>query len=88
MIRSLDHGGITSFSSVSFLATGMGNFKSVPTSCKIIIVENGQEKLDVEEEGQLKSLRINYKVHRLLLGNNAKLILSRSVNPEQVAYEI
>lgn len=66
----------------------MGNFKSVPTSCKIIIVENGQEKLDVEEEGQLKSLRINYKVHRLLLDNNAKLILSRSVNPEQVAYEI
>ncbi|XP_029444364.1 dnaJ homolog subfamily B member 6 isoform X2 [Rhinatrema bivittatum] len=65
---SLGHGGFTSFSSSSFGGTGMGNFKSVSTSSKIVngrkittkrIVENGQERIEVEEDGQLKSLTIN-----------------------------
>ncbi|XP_053464820.1 dnaJ homolog subfamily B member 6 isoform X1 [Nycticebus coucang] len=65
---SLDHGGLTSFSSTSFGGSGMGNFKSVSTSTKIVngrkittkrIVENGQERVEVEEDGQLKSLTIN-----------------------------
>ncbi|KAK5849567.1 hypothetical protein PBY51_013893 [Eleginops maclovinus] len=47
---------------------GMGNFKSVSTSTKFIngrkittkrIVENGQERVEVEEDGQLKSLTVN-----------------------------
>lgn len=46
----------------------MGNFKSISTSTKIVngkkittkrIVENGQERVEVEEDGQLKSLTIN-----------------------------
>ncbi|KAG8443580.1 hypothetical protein GDO86_012112 [Hymenochirus boettgeri] len=65
---SLGHGGFTSFSSSSFGGSGMGNFRSVSTSTKIVngrkittkkIVENGQERIEVEEEGQLKSLTIN-----------------------------
>ncbi|XP_034415584.1 dnaJ homolog subfamily B member 6b isoform X2 [Cyclopterus lumpus] len=66
-------GGFTSFSSSSFGGGGgggggMGNFKSVSTSTKFIngrkittkrIVENGQERVEVEEEGQLKSLTVN-----------------------------
>ncbi|KAJ1099726.1 hypothetical protein NDU88_004825 [Pleurodeles waltl] len=65
---SLGHGGFTSFSSSSFGGTGMGNFKSVSTSSKIIngrkittkrIIENGQERVEVEEDGQLKSLTVN-----------------------------
>lgn len=65
---SLGHGGLTSFSSTSFGGGGMGNFKSISTSTKIIngkkittkrIVENGQERVEVEEDGQLKSLTIN-----------------------------
>ncbi|XP_053266566.1 dnaJ homolog subfamily B member 6 isoform X1 [Podarcis raffonei] len=65
---SLGHGGLTSFSSTSFGGTGMGNFKSVSTSTKIVngrkittkrIVENGQERVEVEEDGQLKSLTVN-----------------------------
>uniref|UniRef100_H0XJ62 J domain-containing protein n=1 Tax=Otolemur garnettii TaxID=30611 RepID=H0XJ62_OTOGA len=67
---SLDHGGLTSFSSTSFGGSGMGNFKSISTSTKIVngrkittkrIVENGQERVEVEEDGQLKSLTINGK---------------------------
>ncbi|MCJ8731176.1 hypothetical protein PDJAM_G00196360 [Pangasius djambal] len=47
---------------------GMGNFRSVSTSTKFIngrrittkrIVENGQERVEVEEDGQLKSLTVN-----------------------------
>ncbi|XP_029313346.1 dnaJ homolog subfamily B member 6b [Cottoperca gobio] len=47
---------------------GMGNFKSVSTSTKFIngrkittkrIVENGQERVEVEEDGQIKSLTVN-----------------------------
>uniref|UniRef100_G3PPQ6 DnaJ heat shock protein family (Hsp40) member B6a n=1 Tax=Gasterosteus aculeatus TaxID=69293 RepID=G3PPQ6_GASAC len=64
-------GGFTSFSSSSFGGGGgggMGNFRSVSTSSKIIngrkittkrIVENGQERVEVEEDGQLRSLTIN-----------------------------
>ncbi|XP_025237036.1 dnaJ homolog subfamily B member 6 isoform X2 [Theropithecus gelada] len=65
---SLGHGGLTSFSSTSFGGGGMGNFKSISTSTKMVngrkittkrIVENGQERVEVEEDGQLKSLTIN-----------------------------
>ncbi|XP_026147659.1 dnaJ homolog subfamily B member 6b [Mastacembelus armatus] len=67
-------GGITSFSSSTFAGGGggggggMGNFRSVSTSTKFIngrkvttkrIVENGQERIEVEEDGQLKSLTVN-----------------------------
>lgn len=47
-----------------------GNYKSVSTSTEIIngkkittkrIVENGQERVEVEEDGELKSLIINGK---------------------------
>uniref|UniRef100_A0A8C2BH15 DnaJ heat shock protein family (Hsp40) member B6b n=2 Tax=Cyprinus carpio TaxID=7962 RepID=A0A8C2BH15_CYPCA len=64
-------GGFTSFSSSSFGGGGgggMGNFRSVSTSTKFIngkrittkrIVENGQERVEVEEDGQLKSITVN-----------------------------
>ncbi|XP_059389303.1 dnaJ homolog subfamily B member 6b isoform X2 [Carassius carassius] len=64
-------GGFTSFSSSSFGGGGgggMGNFCSVSTSTKFIngkrittkrVVENGQERVEVEEDGQLKSLTVN-----------------------------
>ncbi|XP_029979021.1 dnaJ homolog subfamily B member 6b isoform X2 [Sphaeramia orbicularis] len=63
-------GGFTSFSTSSFGGGGggMGNFKSVSTSTKFVngrkittkrIVENGQERVEVEEDGQLKSLTVN-----------------------------
>ncbi|KAF4110963.1 dnaJ homolog subfamily B member 6b isoform X2 [Onychostoma macrolepis] len=64
-------GGFTSFSSSSFGGGGgggMGNFRSVSTSTKFIngkrittkrILENGQERVEVEEDGQLKSLTVN-----------------------------
>ncbi|KAG7455151.1 hypothetical protein MATL_G00253550 [Megalops atlanticus] len=65
-------GGFASFSSTSFGGGGggggMGSFRSVSTSTKFIngrkittkrIVENGQERVEVEEDGQLKSLTIN-----------------------------
>ncbi|XP_005861246.1 PREDICTED: dnaJ homolog subfamily B member 6 isoform X8 [Myotis brandtii] len=75
---SIGHGGLTSFSSTSFGGSGMGNFKSVSTSTKIVngrkittkrIVENGQERVEVEEDGQLKSLTINGKEQLLRLDN-------------------
>uniref|UniRef100_A0A6I8P9V2 DnaJ heat shock protein family (Hsp40) member B6 n=2 Tax=Ornithorhynchus anatinus TaxID=9258 RepID=A0A6I8P9V2_ORNAN len=65
---SLGHGGLSSFSSTSFGGSGMGNFKSISTSTKIVngrkittkrILENGQETVEIEEDGQLKSLTIN-----------------------------
>ncbi|XP_044803060.1 dnaJ homolog subfamily B member 6 isoform X5 [Bubalus bubalis] len=65
----LGHGGLTAFSSSSaFGGSGMGNYKSISTSTKVVngrkittkrIVENGQERVEVEEDGQLKSLTIN-----------------------------
>nr|XP_036275078.1 LOW QUALITY PROTEIN: dnaJ homolog subfamily B member 6-like [Pipistrellus kuhlii] len=75
---SIGHGGLTAFSSSSFGGGGMGNFKSVSTSTKIVngrkittkrIVENGQERVEVEEDGQLKSLTINGKEQLLRLDN-------------------
>ncbi|ERE69536.1 putative dnaJ subfamily B member 6-like isoform 1 [Cricetulus griseus] len=59
----------------------MGNSKSISTSTKIVngkkittkrIVENGQERVEVEEDGQLKSLTINGKEHLLCLDNKSK----------------
>ncbi|KAJ8419132.1 hypothetical protein AAFF_G00006310 [Aldrovandia affinis] len=65
-------GGFTSFSSSSFgggdSGGGSGNFRSVSSSTKFVngkkittkrIIENGQERVEVEEDGQLKSLTIN-----------------------------
>ncbi|XP_077365518.1 dnaJ homolog subfamily B member 6b isoform X2 [Festucalex cinctus] len=66
--------GFSSFSSFGAGGGGaggggaMGNFKSVSTSTKFIngrkittkrTVENGQERVEVEEDGQLKSLTVN-----------------------------
>ncbi|VTJ82990.1 Hypothetical predicted protein, partial [Marmota monax] len=73
---SLGHGGLTSFSSTSFGDSGIGNFKSISTSTKIVngrkinakrIMENGQERKEVEEDSQLKSLTINGKEQLLRL---------------------
>ncbi|XP_069770837.1 dnaJ homolog subfamily B member 6b isoform X2 [Narcine bancroftii] len=70
--------GTASFSSSSFGGSGMGNFRSVSTSTKFIngrkittkrIIENGQERVEVEEDGQLKSLTINGKEQLLRLDN-------------------
>ncbi|XP_055737195.1 dnaJ homolog subfamily B member 6-like [Salvelinus fontinalis] len=66
-------GGFATFSSSSFGGSGgggggMGNIRSVSTSTKFIngkrittkrIVENGQERVEVEEDGQLKYLTVN-----------------------------
>ncbi|XP_061121541.1 dnaJ homolog subfamily B member 6b isoform X3 [Syngnathus typhle] len=62
------NGGLGSFSSSFAGGGGMGNFKSVSTFTKFIngkkittkrTVENGQERVEVEEDGQLKSLTVN-----------------------------
>ncbi|KAL1006799.1 hypothetical protein UPYG_G00077260 [Umbra pygmaea] len=69
-LEDMGGGGFTSFSSSSFGGGGggMGNFRSVSTSTKFIngrkvttkrIVEDGQERVEVEEDGQLKSLTVN-----------------------------
>ncbi|KAL6070314.1 hypothetical protein STEG23_008568 [Scotinomys teguina] len=61
--------GVSSFS-VSCGGGAAGNFKSVSTSTEIVngkkittkrILENGQERVEVEEDGELKSLIINGK---------------------------
>uniref|UniRef100_A0A3Q3XHF2 J domain-containing protein n=1 Tax=Mola mola TaxID=94237 RepID=A0A3Q3XHF2_MOLML len=76
--KILGSGGFTSFSSTSFGGGGggMGNFRSVSTSSRIIngrkittkrIMENGQERVEVEEDGQLRSLTINGKEQLLRL---------------------
>ncbi|KAB0401889.1 hypothetical protein E2I00_011814, partial [Balaenoptera physalus] len=60
------------FSSASFAGSGSGSlgFKSVMSSTKMVnghkittkrIVENGQERVEVEEDGRLKSVTINGK---------------------------
>ncbi|XP_068196898.1 dnaJ homolog subfamily B member 6a [Antennarius striatus] len=80
---SLGGDGFTSFSSTSFGGGGggggggnVGNFRSVSTSTKIVngrkittkrIVENGQERVEVEEDGHLRSLTINGKEQLLRL---------------------
>uniref|UniRef100_F7FCK9 DnaJ heat shock protein family (Hsp40) member B6 n=1 Tax=Callithrix jacchus TaxID=9483 RepID=F7FCK9_CALJA len=94
---SLGHGGLTSFSSASFAGSGMGNFKSVSTSTKIVngrkittkrIVENGEERVEVEEDGQLKSLTINgvadedaLAAERVRRGQNALPAQPTSLHP-------
>nr|XP_031323972.1 LOW QUALITY PROTEIN: dnaJ homolog subfamily B member 6-like [Camelus dromedarius] len=66
------------FSSTAFSGGGMGNYKSVSTSAKMVngrkittkrIVENDQERVEVEENGQLKSLTINGNEQLLRLEN-------------------
>ncbi|XP_049625288.1 LOW QUALITY PROTEIN: dnaJ homolog subfamily B member 6-like [Suncus etruscus] len=64
-------GGLSAFSmSSSGGGSGLNHFKSVSTSTEMIngkkittrrTVENGQEKVEVEEDGRLKSLLINGK---------------------------
>ncbi|NWV00974.1 DNJB6 protein, partial [Upupa epops] len=65
---SLEHGGLASFTSTSFGGSRMGNFKSVSTSTKIVngkkittrrTVDKGKVRVEVEEDGQLKSLTVN-----------------------------
>ncbi|XP_060683781.1 dnaJ homolog subfamily B member 2 isoform X2 [Hemiscyllium ocellatum] len=57
----------TSFSA-NVGGTGLGSFRSVSTSTKLVngkrvttrkIVENGEERVEIEEDGQLKSVRVN-----------------------------
>ncbi|KAL6467510.1 hypothetical protein MHYP_G00231870 [Metynnis hypsauchen] len=84
----LGGGGFTSFSTTSFGGggggggSGMGNFRSVSTSTKYVngrkittkrIVENGQERVEVEEDGQLKSLTINGRALELGQEENKKV---------------
>ncbi|XP_032211126.1 dnaJ homolog subfamily B member 3 [Mustela erminea] len=66
---SLGNGGLSSFS-MCCGSGGTGNFKSMSTSTEIVngkkittkrIIENGQERVEVEEDGELKSLLINGK---------------------------
>ncbi|KAM6152738.1 dnaJ homolog subfamily B member 3-like [Erethizon dorsatum] len=68
-IGPLGNEGLFSFS-VSCGSGGRGNFKSMSTSTEIVngkkittkrIIENGQERIEVEEDGKLKSLLINGK---------------------------
>ncbi|XP_040850849.1 dnaJ homolog subfamily B member 8 [Ochotona curzoniae] len=65
-------GSRTTFSSTSFGGSGSGGsgFKSVMSSTEMInghkvttkrIVENGQERVEVEEDGQLRSVTVNGK---------------------------
>ncbi|KAL0600089.1 DnaJ-like protein subfamily B member 8 [Plecturocebus cupreus] len=65
-------GSHTTFSSTSFGSSGPGSlgFKSVMSSTEMVnghkittkrIVENGQERVEVEENGQLKSVTVNGK---------------------------
>ncbi|XP_013013083.1 dnaJ homolog subfamily B member 3 [Cavia porcellus] len=72
---SLGNGGLSSFS-MSCGSGGTGSFKSMSTSTKIVngkkvttkrIIENGQERIEVEEDGKLKSLLINGKEQLLRL---------------------
>ncbi|XP_003784894.1 dnaJ homolog subfamily B member 3-like [Otolemur garnettii] len=66
---SLGNEGRSSFS-MSGGGGGTGNFKSMSTSTEIVngkkittkrIIENGQERVEVEEDGELKSVKINGK---------------------------
>jgi len=74
-------GGVTSFSGTSFGGPTLGgNFRSTSTSTKMIngkkivtrkIVENGQETVMIEENGVLKSKKVN-GVSQALDGPSAK----------------
>lgn len=66
---SLGGEGLSSFS-MSCGSGGAGGFRSMSTSTEIVngkkittkrVVENGQERVEVEEDGELKSLLINGK---------------------------
>ncbi|XP_021494465.1 dnaJ homolog subfamily B member 8 [Meriones unguiculatus] len=70
----LGHGGASraTFSSTSFSGSGSGSsgFKSVMSSTEIVngrkvttkrIIENGQERVEVEEDGKLRSVTVNGK---------------------------
>ncbi|KAM9663808.1 dnaJ homolog subfamily B member 6-like [Trichechus inunguis] len=66
---SMGSGGLSSFA-MSCGSGRSGNFKSMSTSTEIVngkkittkrIIENGQERVEVEEDGELKSLIINGK---------------------------
>ncbi|XP_032657234.1 dnaJ homolog subfamily B member 8 [Chelonoidis abingdonii] len=67
---SVSPGEHTTFSCRSFGGdtSGSNNFRSVSTSTEVVngrrittrkIIENGQERTEVEEDGQLKSIKIN-----------------------------
>ncbi|XP_003430853.1 dnaJ homolog subfamily B member 8 [Ornithorhynchus anatinus] len=71
-LDSLGHGGRTTFSSTSFggSASDESVFKSVMTSTEMIngrkittkrTVENGEDRIEVDEDGQLKSVIVNGK---------------------------
>ncbi|XP_059962872.1 dnaJ homolog subfamily B member 3-like [Mesoplodon densirostris] len=71
---SLGNGDLSSFS--MSCSGGTGNFKSTSTSSEIIhgkkittkrSIENGQERIEVEEDGELKSVIINGKEQLLRL---------------------
>ncbi|XP_070276327.1 dnaJ homolog subfamily B member 6-like isoform X1 [Myotis yumanensis] len=90
---SIGRGGLTSFSSTSFGGSGMGNFKSMLISTKIVnrrkittkrIVENGQERVEVEDDGQLKSLPI-YGVADEDACREASRLRGQHAPPEQPA---
>ena len=68
---SFGHDGQTIFSFAEE-TTGPCSFRSVVTSTEVIdgkrittrkIIENGQEKIEIEEDGQLRSVSINGKDH-------------------------
>ncbi|XP_004701909.1 dnaJ homolog subfamily B member 3 [Echinops telfairi] len=72
---SLGGGGLSSFS-MSCGSGGASNFRSVSTTTEILngksittkrIIENGQERVEVEEDGRLQSLSINGKPQLLHL---------------------
>ncbi|XP_072817808.1 dnaJ homolog subfamily B member 2 isoform X4 [Vicugna pacos] len=83
--------GHSDFSSSSFsFSPGAGAFRSVSTSTTFVqghrittrrIMENGQERVEVEEDGQLKSVTINGIPDDLALG----LELSRREQQQSVA---
>ncbi|KFO38370.1 DnaJ like protein subfamily B member 6 [Fukomys damarensis] len=72
-LDALGPGGVrAAFSSSSFGGSGAGSsgFKSVMSSTEMVnghtvttkrIVENGQERVEVEQDGQLRSVTINGK---------------------------
>ncbi|XP_012867112.1 PREDICTED: dnaJ homolog subfamily B member 2 isoform X1 [Dipodomys ordii] len=89
--------GHSEFSSSSFsFSPGAGAFRSVSTSTTFVqghrittrrIMENGQERVEVEEDGQLKSVSINGVPDDLALGlelsrREQQSITSRSGRPQ------
>lgn len=73
---ALGGGGLSSFAA-SCAGGGLGGFRSVSTSTEIVhgkktttkrIVENGQERVEVEQDGELKSLLINGREQLLHIG--------------------